>query len=90
METAITGLIVIGVMILAITGISNSALSAQATVSEATRIAQERVGERVRTQIAPTNVTTDINGESVTLTVKNVGITRLADFYRWDVIVEVL
>jgi hypothetical protein len=88
METAITALLVIGVMMLAVLGISDRALTAQATLSDTTRIVQESVSERVRTIITPTNVVADPDGLLVQITLKNSGTTRLADFAYWDVFVE--
>lgn len=88
METAITALIVIGVMMLAILGISNRALSAQAAITDASRTLQEREGERARTMLTPTNTIVSDMGDVLQVTVKNSGSTRLADFEHWDVIVE--
>lgn len=88
METAITALIIIGVMMLAILGLSDRALSAQAALTDASLALQEREGERVRTILTPTDVAVDPTGEILQVTVKNSGATRLADFARWDVIVE--
>jgi len=88
METAITALLVIGVMILAILGISDRALSAQAAITEASRGIQEREGERIRTVLMPTQAVVNETGDVLQVTVKNSGSTLLADFERWDVIVE--
>lgn len=88
METAITALIIIGVMLLAILGISDRALSAQAALTDASLALQEREGERVRTSLTATDVAVDPAGGILQVTVKNSGATRLADFARWDLIVE--
>jgi archaeal flagellar protein FlaF len=88
METAITALIVIGVMLLAIVGLSDRTLSAQAALSESVRIEQEREGERVRTILIPRQTALSPTGDVVQVTMRNTGATRLADFARWDVIVE--
>lgn len=88
MENAISALLVIGVMLLAVVGITNSALSAQAALTDATIQAQARISERMHTLLTPSDVGTDDTGEIVQLTLKNSGTTRLADFSHWDVIVE--
>ncbi len=88
METAITALIVIGVMVLSIIGISNRALSAQAVISESSRVMQEREGERLRTNLSTLGVTTADDGSSVQVTLRNTGMTKLMDLPKWDVILQ--
>jgi len=87
METAITALIVISILILSMLGLSERSLLAQATISEASRQMQERVGEMSRTNLSPIAART-LSADSVEVTVRNTGNTRLADFNLWDVIVE--
>jgi|GEM_PF-1647241 hypothetical protein len=88
METAITALLVFGVMILAILGLSDRALSAQAAWTDASVALQQREGERLRTMLSPTNAVVDPTGTVLQVTLKNTGATRLTDFDRWDAIVE--
>ncbi len=88
METAITALIIIGVMILAITGVSSRSMSAQAVVMEASRTMLEREGDRMRTALTPVSATTSGGGDSVQLVLRNSGITRLGDLESWDVILN--
>ena len=88
METAITALIVIGVMILTIVGLTNSSLSAQAALMDASLALQEREGERIRTVLTATDTAVDPTGEFVQMTIHNAGSTLLSDFERWDAIVE--
>jgi flagellar protein FlaF len=88
METAITALIVIGVMVLAILGLSNYSLSAQAAISGSSRAMQEREGERARTNLTVLGAATSEQGDYVQVTLKNSGLTKLADFEKWDMILE--
>lgn len=88
METAITTVILIALLIVSVVGLSQFALSAQATVADSSRQMQERVGERARTSITPLSANTTALGDSVQLTLKNAGSTKLADFDQWDVILQ--
>ena len=88
METAITGLIVITVLLLAILTLSHSFLSSQDAILESWREMEERLGERARTDISPLEATTNPLGDVVEVTLKNEGDTKLADFERWDVILQ--
>ncbi|HLF26152.1 MAG TPA: hypothetical protein VJG32_07440 [Anaerolineae bacterium] len=88
METAITALLVIGILILSILGLSERSIAAQATISEASRLLQERAGDRARTDLTPLGVTTTPLGDYVEVRLKNTGDTKLADFDQWDVIMQ--
>ncbi len=88
METAITALIVVGIMIVAILGISSHALSAQTSVSQSTQLLLQSEGERARTNLNAINVAAAPDGSSVQLTLKNTGSTRLGDFTQWDVFLQ--
>lgn len=86
METAITALIVIGVLILSVLGLTERSMSAQATISEATRALETRIENRVRTSLTPIGASS--TGGTVEVIVKNTGSTRLTDFDKWDVILD--
>jgi archaellum component FlaF (FlaF/FlaG flagellin family) len=88
MENALTGIIIIGVMILAILGLSEGALSAQANLVEASRAMQERLSNQARTNVEALGASTSVGGNAVYITVKNTGTTKLADYAHWDVIVD--
>ena len=88
METAITGLIVITVLLLAILNLSHSFLSSQDAVLESWREMEERLGERARTDISPLEATTKPGGATVEVILRNEGDTKLADFDQWDVILQ--
>jgi archaeal flagellar protein FlaF len=88
METAITALIVAGILILAILGLSFHAISVQATISENTRTALASDGERARTNLTVLDAATAPDGSYVQVTLKNTGSTRLSDFSEWDVFLQ--
>lgn len=88
MENALTGIIIIGVMILAILGLSEGALSAQADLAEGTRDMQERLSTQARTDLDALEASVSVGGNTVYITVKNMGATKLADYAHWDVIVD--
>ena len=88
METAITALIVISLLVLSVLMITERSLSAQATFSESLRQAQAGIEERSRTGITPIKAETLAGGATISITLKNTGNAKLADFGRWDVILE--
>ena len=88
MENALTGLIIIGILVLAILGLSEQSLSAHASISDAIRQMQDRLIERGRTDIVPVAAATLISPDYVQVKLKNTGQVKLADFNHWDAIVQ--
>jgi hypothetical protein len=88
METTITGLIVISLLLIAVVTIGYAYFSAQSAMVVSFQEMSERLGDRARTNIVPQSATTLLLGHRVELTLKNEGATKLADFQRWDVIVQ--
>ncbi len=88
MENALTGIIIIGVMILAILGLTQGSLAAQGGIAEATRQMEVRLADQAQTGLTALSASTSGLGNTVYITVKNTGNTKLADFTHWDVIVE--
>jgi hypothetical protein len=88
METALTGLIVLTVLLLAVLTIGQTYLATQDAVMESWRGMEERLGERARTDLTPVSAETTGDGTIVRLTLSNGGDTKVADFDRWDVIVQ--
>jgi hypothetical protein len=86
MENVITAVIVIGLLILAILGLSERSFSSQSLISESSQVMQERAGDRARTALAATDATT--TGSVVQITMKNTGGTKLADWPHWDVMLQ--
>jgi len=88
METAITALIVISLLVLSILMVTERSLSAQASFSESLRQMQDGIEERSRTSITPIKAETKADGATLEITLENTGNTKLADFRQWDVILE--
>ena len=88
MESALTGLIVIAILLLAVLTIGQTYLATQNTILESWRGMEERLGDRARTDLSPVSSEISGGGGTVTLTLQNDGDTKLADFDRWDVIVQ--
>jgi hypothetical protein len=88
METTITGLIVISLLLIAVVTIGYAYFSAQSAMVVSFQEMSERLGDRARTNIVPQSATTLLLGTRVELTLKNEGTTKLADFQKWDVIVQ--
>jgi len=88
METALPAVIIIGLLILASLIMSEQMLSSQDAVSESWREMQERAEERARTDLSPVGAETLSAGYVVSITLRNDGDTKLADFDQWDVILQ--
>lgn len=88
METAISALIIISILVLTILGLFQYSMNAQAQIADASRVMQERIGEQARTNLTATSATTNPIGDYVFMTVKNTGSTKIANFTAWDVILQ--
>lgn len=88
MENVVTAIILISLLVLLIFGMAQHLLASQAAISDSSRAMQERLGERARTGITPNSAAVSAAGDSVSVTLKNTGSTKLADFARWDVILQ--
>lgn len=88
METVIAAVIMISLLVLLIFGVAQHVLASQATLSDSSRVMQERLGERARTGLTAIGSAVAQLGDGVTVTLKNTGNTKLADFPQWDVILQ--
>lgn len=92
MDTVLTGLIVITLLILAVLMMSQAYFSSQDAMFTSWRDMQARLGEQNRTGLTPVTARTLPGGSSdtVEVTVSNSGNTKWArdDFDRWDVILQ--
>ncbi|MBI5034474.1 MAG: hypothetical protein HZB51_28460 [Chloroflexi bacterium] len=91
METVISALIVIALLVLTVMGLAQASLSAQATIAQSSSAMQERIGEQARTGITPLSAQAaplGAPGTTVQLTLKNSGSLKLSDFSKWDVILQ--
>jgi hypothetical protein len=87
-ETIIVSLIVMSIILFGALTISQSYLSSQDAILASWREMEERTGERARTDLSPVLAETSEGGDIVEVTLRNEGDTKLADFDRWDVIVQ--
>jgi hypothetical protein len=88
METIIPALIVIALLLLVTFTIAERSLASQEAVSGSWREMQERAEERARTDLAPVGAKTTSAGSVVSITLRNDGDIKLADFDQWDVILQ--
>ena len=80
MESAISGVIVITLLILVVFTVSHTFLSMQDSSQRAWRDFQARSQDRARTELEPIGAETVAAGAQVEITLRNSGQTRLADF----------
>ncbi len=88
METVIPAVVIIALLLLATFTISEQFLSSQETVMESWREMQDRMEERSLTDLTPVRAETSVLGNTVQITARNDGNTKLADLDRWDVILQ--
>jgi archaellum component FlaF (FlaF/FlaG flagellin family) len=88
MESVITAILMISLLVLLIFGLAQYLLASQAQISDVTREMQERLTERTRTDITTVGVEVTPAGDYVEVMLKNAGQTKLADFEYWDVILQ--
>lgn len=88
METVIAALIVTSLLLLVGLTISDAFLSSQDAILASWREMEERLGEAARTDLSAVGAQTISNGAVVEVTLRNDGDTKLADFERWDVILQ--
>lgn len=84
----IPAVLVIALLLLTVLTLSEQFLSSHEAVAESWREMQERVGERARTDLSSVEAQTISSGAVVEITLRNDGDTKLADFDRWDVILQ--
>jgi hypothetical protein len=88
MDTVITAVIIVALLVLTILGLAQSSLSAQASIAQSSGAMQARAGERARTNLTALGGQTTPLGDYVQITVKNSGSTKLSSFSQWDVILQ--
>jgi hypothetical protein len=85
-DTAIPALLAVSVLVLTTMIMGRSGVSSFQTMGDAWRDAEERVGERIRSDITVTGVT--VTGQDVDVVVRNDGDTEIVDFARMDVVLQ--
>jgi hypothetical protein len=88
METALATLIIVAVVLFGALTLAHTYLSVQDQILESWHAMVERTDERSRTSLLPVGAEAVGAGDVVEITIRNDGNVKLADFTRWDVIVE--
>lgn len=88
METAFNGLIVLMVLMLLVFTFAYGYLQLQEGAMDSVRAMESRLSDQLKTDLTPTSAETMGGGGIVNVTIANEGDVKLADFDRWDVIVE--
>lgn len=86
METAITAVIVTMVFLFAVFTSAENYFSAQDAVVRSWQEMEQRMEDHARTDLSAVGAVTD--GNVVTLTLRNDGGTKLADYDQWDVLLD--
>ncbi len=86
METVLVTLIIVTVVLFGALTLGYRYLAAQDATVRSSMQMEERVQERARTNLSALAATASAGDVEVTL--KNVGSIKLADFERWDVVVQ--
>jgi len=88
MESAITGLILITLLLISVLTLAHALLSVQDQAIASYREMTDRLLDVARTDIASADLATVSGNALVEVTVRNEGQTKLADYEDWDVIVQ--
>lgn len=88
METVLAAIIVILVILFGFTTLSGELVEGQDTLEVSWREMQARVDEQARTGLTASDSTIDQTGSVVEIAFENTHTERLADFDRWDLIVQ--
>ncbi|MFZ5917728.1 MAG: hypothetical protein ACOYZ7_12385 [Chloroflexota bacterium] len=88
METTLTGLIVIMLLLLVVLTLAHAFLSVQSAALDSWRDTEARLTEQARTDLLSLGGQTLAGGALVEIGLQNSGSVKLADFDRWDVIVQ--
>lgn len=88
MDTAVPALIIIAVILYGTLTLAHGYLTTQDRMARAWRVMEGRVFDQARTHLSLVNATTLPGDDAIEITIRNDGQTRLADFDRWDVILQ--
>ena len=90
MDTALSGIIILTVILVSLVTLAYVYLSLHEGVVESFEVMEARMNARIKTDLTPMDAQTQPEGTGslVRITLKNEGDTKSADFDQWDVIVE--
>ncbi|MCA9901945.1 MAG: hypothetical protein KC433_27390 [Anaerolineales bacterium] len=88
MESIVTVIIVVALILTAGLNIFQTSLDTQEQLMNSWQEMEERTDDRVRTDLTPISATVQNNGGLVQLTLKNNGRTSLTNFDEWDIFMQ--
>ena len=90
METAIISIICIALLIFGGMAMSHGFMTSVDTSASGLQQIGNSVDSLIRTELTPvsTNLTADAGGDPLQIILKNTGQTKMADFDKWDIIVQ--
>lgn len=88
METVVSALIIIGILILVVFSAAFYMLNTQAAISDSSRVMQARMTDRARTGMTLVSTVTDAPGDYAQIILQNTGMVKQSDLKNWDVIVQ--
>ena len=88
METIVSGIIIVAIILLVVLSVAFYMMNTQATLSESSRVMQDRMTDRARTALTVVSTATNSSGDYVQIILQNVGMTKQTNFKNWDVILQ--
>jgi cadherin-like protein len=88
METVLSALVVIFLVLYGALNLSHASLSSQAMMETSWQEMQTRLDTQARSSLTAIRARIVDNGTDVEFSVRNTGTAKLADFQRWDAIVQ--
>jgi archaellum component FlaF (FlaF/FlaG flagellin family) len=88
METSIPALIIAAIMMITTVVMARSGYSSVDRIGQSWQVMEQRLEERVRTQLTAVSSSVDESHANVTLRLRNDGQTAVADFARMDVVIQ--
>lgn len=88
METALTALIIIAIVLFGLVTLAHGYLAAQDSIQEAWQAMEARASQRARTRLSAIAAIVLDTGATIEITLRNDGSERLADLARWDVVLQ--
>ncbi|MCA9918380.1 MAG: hypothetical protein KC445_10540 [Anaerolineales bacterium] len=88
MESIVTVIVVVALILTAGLNIFETSLDTQEELMTSWQAMEDRTDDRVRTELTPISATVQSNGALVELTLRNDGSTALTDFDEWDIFMQ--
>jgi hypothetical protein len=88
METALTAIIIIFIILFAVLTLSDTFVSTQDILAQSWQEMEARLDDQARTELTFLDAYTSDGGTFLTLTLRNEGTVKLIDFAEWDLILQ--